>query len=107
MNDVLPAETHALYCDFRRLQTQSFGQAYTEQKELLDKLHDKTGEDTFVASFSGMTPQGTNRLTSFCVWGKGVLAWLPRTDLIAFMAVHGQAPQTVFGIGPSVKSWAV
>ena len=91
----MPAEDHALYWDFRKLQTQTFGQAYTEQKELLGKLHEKTGEDIFMASFSGYTPQGTDRLTSYCVWAKGVLASLPRADLIAFMAVHGQAPQMV------------
>ena len=91
----LPAENHPLYCDFRKLQTQTFGQAYMEQKELLDKLHEKTGQDTFIASFSGMGRKGTNELTSYCVWGNGVLAWLPRTDSIMFIAEHGQQPQIV------------
>jgi len=91
----LPAEDHPLYHDFRKLRTETFGQAYLEQKGLLDKLHEKTGEDTFVASFSGFTPKGTNELTSYCVWGKDVVAWLPRTDLIMFIAEHGQQPQMV------------
>ncbi len=69
----LPAEDHPLYQDFHKLRTQTFGQAYGEQKELLDKLHEKTGQDIFVASFSGMGKKDTNELTSFCVWGKDVL----------------------------------
>jgi hypothetical protein len=82
----LPDAGHPLYWDFRKLQTQTFGQAYAEQKELLDKLHRQTGEDVFVGSFLGMGREGTNELTSYCVWGKGatVAGLLPRTDLIAF-----------------------
>ena len=92
----LPAENHPLYCDFRKLQTQTFGQAYTEQLELLDKLHKQRGEDVFVASFSGIGREGTNELTSYCVWGKGVpvAGLLPRTDLVAF-SQQGQKPLMV------------
>ena len=91
----MPKAEHPLYWDFRKLQTQSFGQEYTEQKELLDKRHQQAGEDIFVASFSGMGRKGTEELTSYCVWGKGVLAWLPRTDVVAFIAEHGQQPLMV------------
>jgi hypothetical protein len=91
----LPEESHPLYWDFRRLHTQSFGQAYSEQKELLDKLHEKTGEDVFVASFLGMEREGTNELSSYCVWGNGVLAWLPRTDLVVCAETKGQTPRMV------------
>jgi hypothetical protein len=46
-------------------------------------------------SFSGLGRKGTNELASYSVWAKGVLTWLPRTDLIAFVAEHGQQPQMV------------
>ncbi len=81
----LPENGHPLYWEFRKLQTQSFGRAYAEQKELLDKLYRRTGEDVFVASFSGMGREGTDEIVSYCVWSKGVLALLPRTDRVAFM----------------------
>ena len=41
----MPRATHPLYDDFRALRIQSFGHDYAEQKELLDELHQKTGED--------------------------------------------------------------
>ncbi len=91
----MPEAAHPLYDEFRGLRIRSYGQDYAEQKELLDQLHKTTGEDVFVASFSGFTAQGSDHFTSYCVWGRGVLAWLPRTDLIGIMAEHGQPPQMV------------
>ena len=42
---------------------QSAGQDYSEQKELLDRLHEKTGEDVFVASYSVMQHKDTGHRT--------------------------------------------
>ena len=50
----LPDAAHPLYDEFRGLRIDSFGHDYAEQKELLDELHEKTGEDLFVASYSVM-----------------------------------------------------
>ena len=89
----LPEQDHPFYSDFRKLQTQTFGRAYANQKELLDKLHEKTGQHICVASFSGMTPKDT-----VCVWTKGALPLLPRTDLIGFVelsGIHGRLSQMV------------
>lgn len=79
----LPDVDHPLYWDFRTWRTRSMGQDYTEQKELLDKLHQKTGEDVFVASFSGLEDSG--HFASYSVWTKGVPTLLPRTDRIALL----------------------
>jgi hypothetical protein len=80
----LPDRDHPLYTEFKNLQTRSLGHDYSEQKELLEKLHERDEVDVFVASFSGYQDKGSDLLTSVCVWGEGVLAWLPRTDKIAF-----------------------
>jgi len=51
----------------------------------VDKLHEKTQQDVFVASFSAMEHQGTGQISTYCVWAKGCLALLPRTDRVAFV----------------------
>ena len=81
----LPDASHPTYGELRTLQVQSHGQDYSEQKSLLDRLHEKTKQDIFVASFSAMEHKDTKELTTYCVWSRGVLALLPRTDLIAFV----------------------
>lgn len=47
----LPDASHPSYKAFQELQLQSFGQDYASQKVMLDKLHEKNGEDVFVANF--------------------------------------------------------
>lgn len=81
----LPDPSHPLYKDFRLLQIQTYGQEYDEQMELLNKLHEKKGEDIFVASYSAMENKENGNLLSCCVWSKNVLTLLPKTDLVAFI----------------------
>jgi hypothetical protein len=78
----LPETTHPLYMEFRGLQIQSYGRDYNEQKAFLDKLHEKKGQDIFVASYRAL--QDEERIWSYCVWSKGVDALLPKTDSIMF-----------------------
>jgi hypothetical protein len=87
----LPDMKHPLYHKFRKLHVQSIGQDYAEQKSLMEKRYEQTGENIFVASFSGMSRPGTEEMTTYCVWSKGVLSLLPRTDLVAFVQ-QGQQP---------------
>jgi uncharacterized protein YtpQ (UPF0354 family) len=86
----LPGVSHPLYKDFQRLRLQSLGQDYAEQKELLDKLHERTGEDVFVATFSIVqTPDG--KLFSWAVWAAEVThALLPKTDVLMLGRVGGE-----------------
>ncbi len=79
----LPPAGHSALPQFRRLFMVSIGQDYAEQKELLDRRHEKTGEDTFVASFSSAS-KSEDEFFSYCVW-PGVPSLLPRTDKIAFI----------------------
>jgi hypothetical protein len=90
----LPDVTHPLYWAFRALQAQSLGHDYSEQKEILDKLNEKAGKDVFVASFSGMSDKGTDRVFSYSVWTKDVPTFLPHTDRI-LLNKNGEQPVMV------------
>ena len=81
-NAWLPPHKHPLYQRFKALHTQSIGQDYHEQKELLEREYQNTGQNLFVASYSGLTHQETGEITSYCVWGENVVTLLPRADRI-------------------------
>jgi len=76
----LPAPDSPLYSRFRLLEVQFLGGAYNDQKQLFDKRHEHTGEDVFVASFSGI--KRAEGIVTYSVWTKGVASWLPRTDYV-------------------------
>ena len=78
----MPDPSHPHYDEFRTLRIQSYGQDYAEQKELLDALHEKTGEDIFVASFSVVEHKDTRQRISYCVWTKGSHSLLPKTERV-------------------------
>lgn len=83
---------HPLYEQFALLRLQSFGQQYAEQKELLENLYHRTGEDLFVASFSGMQNSTSGQVRSYCVWPANVPTLLPRTDLVSLMRSSQSKP---------------
>ena len=87
----MPEAAHPLFDEFRALRIQSSGHEYAEQKELLDELHEKTGEDVFVASYSVMQHKETGHPISYCVWTKGSISLLPQTERIV-LGGEGQAP---------------
>ena len=58
--------------------------ALEDQKRLLDALHEKTGEDVFVASHVVTKHSATGVLSSYTTWSEGVHTLLPEADLIAF-----------------------
>ena len=82
--DWVPPRNHVLREKHDQLELQFLGQLYAEQKQLLDLLFEAKGEDTFVSSFSALRKEGSNRMHSYCVWGRGIKALLPRTQLVMF-----------------------
>jgi uncharacterized protein YtpQ (UPF0354 family) len=58
---------------------------YHQQKENLEKLHQKEATDIFVASYSVFERQQDKSQYSICVWSKGVDSLLPKTDRIVFL----------------------
>ena len=84
----LPDESHPLYRDFQRLHLQSLGQDYAQQKDLLDKLHEKNGEDVFVAAFSAIkSPDG--KIISYATWTETTNSLLPKTDVLVIGRIDG------------------
>jgi hypothetical protein len=63
---------------------------YDEQKRILEALHEKTGKDLFVATFT-LNELKTGEYVSYSVWPKGAATLLPKTDLIIF--VDGDKPK--------------
>lgn len=68
----------------RELQLHNDAHSYGSQQEMLKAVHEATGRDVFVATFSALTPQGGPTL-SYSVWAKDVDTLLPKTDLIALV----------------------
>lgn len=66
------------------------GTEYSRQKAALEQEHQRSGEDVFVASFSGLEKGG--RLVSFTTWALGVDSLLPETDYVAFPAIDARGP---------------
>jgi hypothetical protein len=58
---------------------------YNDQKELLDQIHQQSGDDLFVASFSAVQHKDTGRISSYSVWSEGVDTLLPETDDIVLL----------------------
>jgi uncharacterized protein YtpQ (UPF0354 family) len=79
----LPPTGHSLFSTYQMLHLQSIAQDYAEQKALLDKLHEKSGSDLFVASYSAGERDGV--IHTHCVWAKGVPTLLPKTDFVVCM----------------------
>jgi hypothetical protein len=84
---------HPSYKEFHRLQIQTFAQDYAQQKEMLDKLHEKKGEQVFVANFSAINrPDG--KVFSYATWTDTTNSLLPKTDTLVLGRI-GREPQMV------------
>jgi hypothetical protein len=103
----LPAPDHPLHPRFRSLLVKSLARDYADQKEALDALNAKPGEDVFVASFSLLQQKGTGLIRSYCVWSEGVDSLLPRTDDVALCRVKGRDDGEVVGFFPWERLEAV
>lgn len=55
---------------------------YGQQKEALDKLHEKNGTDVFVATYLVFENANGTSVRSVSVWTKGVRSYLPRTEKV-------------------------
>lgn len=81
----MPPTSHPHFNELRRLKMQTYSDFYAQQKALLDKLHQSTHEDIFVASFTTAENRQTGEIWSYCVWARTVMALLPKTDKVVFM----------------------
>ncbi len=81
--DWLPSRGHALYDKFKLLEVQYLAEEYHAQSELLKKLYKSKSEEYFVAKYNGVQSED-GEVVSYCVWSKGVVGLLPKTDKIYF-----------------------
>lgn len=92
------AAGHPSHETYRRLRLEETGGIYSNQKQLLDAIHEKENVDVYVASFSAIENPETGEHRSYCSWTRGVVAQLPRTDLIAFADVERPEDQQFLGL---------
>jgi Protein of unknown function (DUF1444) len=81
----LPEPSSAGYAKFHELKLRTVGMEYNDQKELLDQIHEQTGQDLFVATFSAVQHKSTGRISSYSVWSDGVDTLLPETDDVVLL----------------------
>lgn len=86
----LPNADHPLHDPFHLLQLQSFGRDHAAQKDVLDALHEKTGQSIWVASYSAVKNDKTGKAHSYCVWSQGVESLLPKADQVYFFVPRGE-----------------
>lgn len=79
----LPPDEHPSHQIFQELYVRSLAQTYAEQKDLLDKRHEREKTDVFVATYSAMQNKA-GRVASYCMWSDGIESLLPKTDQIFF-----------------------
>ena len=89
----MPAPEHPLHNRFKLIRVGMFNQDYEAQKGLLDKLNHLRGESVFVAPYGGVANKETGEISTYCVWAKGLPAWLPKTDLVAFVEEPSGEPR--------------
>jgi uncharacterized protein YtpQ (UPF0354 family) len=85
----MPPPGHPHHEKYRAMALQHFGGDYSTQKELLERVHEKTGRDIFVATFSGMEKDGV--AFSYATWSKNVPTLLPKTDRLALYDADTEA----------------
>jgi hypothetical protein len=93
----LPRPDSPHFNRMKMLSVQSLGQGYADQKVALDALHEKKGEDAFVAAFSARQKSDTGEVSSYCVWSEGVDTLLPHTDHVMFFRLRGNEDGEVVG----------
>jgi uncharacterized protein YtpQ (UPF0354 family) len=90
-----PEPGHPEYESFKKLRIIEDARDYAEQGELLERWHNATGEEVFVASYGTAKREDADAYTSYSVWTEGVTTLLPKTDEVAFVQgkrVLGRAP---------------
>lgn len=81
----VPEPGDPAFVRFAALRVGTLASEYGRQKQMLDGLHEKRGEDLFVASYEGRISDDGREVFSYCAWTREVVSLLPRTDRILFV----------------------
>jgi hypothetical protein len=85
----LPPREHKLYKNFHDLRLATIARTYSDQAALLNKQHQRSDKDIFVATYSGLTDEATGETSSYCMWAEGIDSLLPETDQVMFTRPTG------------------
>jgi len=90
-HDYVPNAALGSGIELAELQEEQASVFYADQKELLDKIHEKTGEDIFVASHKirRESPSG-HFIDSIATWTEGVDTLLPRVKSVILLQPKNQ-----------------
>ncbi len=89
-------EDHPAGPAIRRLNLIGGLQEYSEQADLLEKIHQAEKFDVFIASFS-VAEREDGSIFSYCVLGEGIHSWLPKTDKVALIRDENGKPGETLG----------
>jgi hypothetical protein len=85
-HDYVPKTAQRSGIELMELQEEQASSYYADQKGLLDKIHETTGEDIFVASHKIRREGDSGRfIDSIATWTEGVDALLPRTKSLVLL----------------------
>ena len=79
------SEDPAIADTLRRLARIDTAQLYADQKAALERLHEATDTDIFVATVQLTRRSESGPVESWCTWTEGVDTLIPETDLIAML----------------------
>lgn len=81
--ELLPIEKgHPCFGEWRTVRVHELHGSYAGQRKLLTAQHERDLVDVYVGEYNGVERDGAVR--SYCVWGRGVVALLPETDVVFF-----------------------
>lgn len=78
---------HALEPLLRRARVSELHHVYAEQARLLERVHERSGSDVYVAKYNGLCGEKNDDYddyTSHSLWAKGVVTLLPRSERVLF-----------------------
>lgn len=78
-------DDHPAASAFAFIRMQLLDNHYAQQKQLLEALAARRGEDIFYASFMARKHGKTGEVASYSTWNEGVVQCLPETDRIVFV----------------------
>jgi hypothetical protein len=68
----LPPADHPAHAPLKMAAAKSRARDYAEQKDLLERLHEQSGRDCYVAGFEAMHDKADGRIVTFTFWVEGI-----------------------------------
>lgn len=102
IEDFTVPESSSVFHEVRRATCLAPLMYYNEQKELLEKLHEKTGKDIFVAKYT-LNQRKDGSYFSYSIWSRNIVTLLPSTDMVALHDSDKPENEQMLGMAPLEK----